>query len=137
MANEGYQAPTLLAQKDNQLFPPGLGKSSKFSFLKNMKDVAHCAPIKIHSCSCRSSFSLAFTLHGEQASSCPPSAAQSMEKLLSLKISVAPRMMGKRSEIQGTEVETTKSYKRKGRHQKTHCRGLKAKRGRQKSITTK
>lgn len=52
--------PTLLAKKDNQLFPPGLGKSSKVSFLRNIKGVVPHAPIKMHSYSCRRSFWLCF-----------------------------------------------------------------------------
>lgn len=102
--------PTLLTQRENQLFPPGFGQSGKLLVLRNVKGVVHTVLIETHSCLCVCLFRLSFyTAVVNTISLSPQCSSKSGETAVPEDI-CAPRMMGK-NEIQGIEVETTKDIK--------------------------
>lgn len=53
-------SPTLLTQRENRLFPPGLSQSGKLLVLRNVKGVVHNVLMEMYSCFCACLFWLCF-----------------------------------------------------------------------------
>lgn len=105
--------PTLLAQRENQLFPPGLRKRIKLSFLMNMKVAVHNAPVEMHSRSCECSFWLCFYIAMVNTIGLSSQCSSKSGEAAIPDISGTRIMRGKKkSEIWSIEVKTTKSYKK-------------------------